>query len=110
MNTPSPAAGAGASLTAAQRATLRLLVGMLVPASPDGRMPAAADMPQVVRHLEHLHSELPALGGGLDLLESLAMARYGAAFAALDHARRSSVLDEFAARDPTVLQRLALET
>ncbi|HKB55366.1 MAG TPA: gluconate 2-dehydrogenase subunit 3 family protein, partial [Ramlibacter sp.] len=101
---------ADASFTSARRETLRAVLAMLVPASPDGRMPGAAEMPQVLQRIEHLEAELPGLRGGLEMLEDEAIARYGAAFAALDGASRSTVLDEFGARHPAVLQRLALET
>jgi len=110
MTTPSPTPGADATLTPVRRETLRAVLGMLVPPSPDGRMPGAADLPEVLRHIEHVAAELPVMRDGLDMLQHEAMARYGAAFAALDHASRSIVLDEFAARHPPVLERLGLET
>lgn len=109
MNTASHAAGAGADLTAVQRETLRALVGMLVPASPDGRMPSAADLPEVVRHVEGVAGELPALREGLDALQGRARERHDAGFAALAAADRSTLLAEFATRQPAVLQRLGLE-
>jgi hypothetical protein len=109
MNSPSQPSDADAARASVRRETLRVIVDMLVPPSPEGRMPGAADMPQVLRHIENIEAELPALGKGLDVLQHEAMARYGAAFAALDHASRSTMLDEFAARQPAVLQRLGLE-
>lgn len=110
MNTPPPAPAADTRLTPVQRATLQVVVGMLVPASADGRLPRAADLPQVLQHIERLEAELPALRDGLDLLQGEAIARHGAAFAALDHASRSTLLDALRARLPTLLQRLGLET
>lgn len=111
MDTPSSTsgAGAGAGLTSAQRETLQAVVGMLVPASPDGRMPGAGDMPQVLRQVEQVAAGLPAVRDELATLEADAIARYGSGFAALDDASRSALLDEFAARQPAVLQRLGLE-
>lgn len=109
MNPPSPAPGADAGLAPGPRETLRAVLGMLVPPSPDRRMPGTADMPQVLRHVENVAAGLPAVREGLAAIEHEAMARYGAAFAALDHAARSTLLDEFAARQPAVLQRLGLE-
>lgn len=109
MDTPSSTSGAGAGLTPAQRETLQAVVGMLVPPGPDGRMPGAADMPEVLRHVEEVAAGLPAMRDGLATLESEAMARYGTGFAALDAAGRSALLDELAARHPAVLQRLGLE-
>ena len=109
MNLPSPIPDADARLTPVRRETLRTVLGMLVPASPDGRMPGAIDMPQVLHHVENVAAAVPALQHGLATLEQDAMARYGAGFAALDEARRSTLLDEFAAQHPAVLQRLGLE-
>lgn len=107
MNHPLPEPGAG--LTPLQRETLRAVLGMLVPPGPDGRMPGAADMPQVLRHVESVAAALPDLRDGLAALDHEAVARCGGAFAALDHASRSSLLDEFSARQPALLQRLGLE-
>lgn len=109
MNSPAPTPGAGAGPAPVRRDTLRAVLGMLVPPSADGRMPGAADMPGVLQHVERAAAGLPAAWDGLATLESEAMARYGAGFAALDHAGRSTLLDEFAARHPAVLQRLGLE-
>jgi hypothetical protein len=106
---PSLPSDADAALTSVRRETLRVVLDMLVPRSPDGRMPGAADMPQVLRHIEAVEAELPAMRDGLDMLQREAMARYGAGFAALDHASRSTLLAEFAAQHPAVLQRLGLE-
>jgi hypothetical protein len=99
-----------ADLAAARRETVRALLDMLVPASPDARMPAAGTLPEVLHQMEMLLAGLPALADALDRLQREATARHGAAFAALDHASRSALLDEFAARDPVLLQRLGLET
>lgn len=109
MTTSSPTPGAEAGLTPSRHETLRVLLGMLVPPSADGRMPGAAGMPEVLRHVEGVAAALPVLRDGLAALEREATARYGAGFAALDDARRSALLDEFAARQPAVLQRLGLE-
>lgn len=109
MNPPSPTPAADAGLPPVRRETLRAVLDMLVPASADGRMPGAGAMPQVLRHVENLLAQLPALADGLDLLQDEATTRYGTAFATLDETGRSALLDEFAARDPAVLQRLGLE-
>lgn len=110
MDTPSSTPGAGAALTSSQRETLQAVVGMLVPPSPDGRMPGAADLQEVLRQVEAVAAGLPALSDGLAALEADSVARYGSGFAALDHAGRSTLLDELAARHPALLQRLGLET
>jgi hypothetical protein len=92
------------------RDTLRVVLCMLVPATADGRLPAAGELPEVLSHIERMQAELPGLRDGLDALQREAIARHGAAFAALDGATRSTLLDEFAAREPALLQRLVLET
>ncbi|MHB1122181.1 MAG: hypothetical protein ACYC0T_05590 [Ramlibacter sp.] len=66
--------------------------------------------PLALRHVEQVTAGLPAVRDGLAGLEADAIARYGSGLAALDHASRSALVDEFAARHPTVLQRLGLET
>lgn len=109
MNLPSSTPDAHTGLPPVRRETLRAVLDLLVPASVDGRMPGAGAMPPVLRQVENLVAQLPALADGLDRLQSEATARYGAAFAALDEAGRSALLDEFAARDPAALQRLGLE-
>jgi hypothetical protein len=108
MNSSSSAPDA--DLACVRRETLRVVLDMLVPASADGRMPGAGEMPEVLSHVERMQAELPALRDAVDALRREAIARYGAAFAALDHASRSTLLDEFAAREPVLLQRLGLET
>lgn len=110
MNQPSSAPVPSAPSTPVQGATLRTVVGLLVPASPDGHMPSAASLPDVLRHVEDVVAALPAMGEALEALERDAVARFGAGFAVLDHASASALLTEFAARQPALLQRLGLET
>lgn len=109
MDTRSPTPGAGASLTLAQREALHAVLGMLIPPAPDGRMPGAAELPEMLRQVEEVAAGLPAVRDGLAALEADAIARYGSDFASLDHASRSILAGEFAARYPAALQRLGLE-
>lgn len=109
MNSASPAHDPDAALAPTLRETLRAVLGLLVPASPDGRMPGAAEMPELLRHVASAAAALPAVRDGLAALEHEAAARHGAAFAALEPGSRLALLHEFAARQPAVLQRLALE-
>ena len=104
-----PPDAADKSLTPERRETLRALVDMLVPASDDARMPAAADMPTVLQHVEQFAAAQPVVRDGLDRLQEGAQARHGAGFATLDRANRATLLEEFAARRRDVLQRLAIE-
>jgi hypothetical protein len=108
MNTASPAAHASSSDE--ERATLRALLGMFVPASADGRMPAAGDLPQLVEQLAASVASVPALRAAVDAVQAEALARFGSAFAVLDDASRSLVLDRVGERDGTALRHLALET
>jgi hypothetical protein len=108
MNPPSSTGDV--TLTSAQRETLRVLLGMFVPATADGRVPAAGEMPQVLELIVRLAAQVPAIRAALDMVDAEAMARCGAAFSSLDHARRSMVVEDIRARDPAVLSQLALET
>jgi hypothetical protein len=107
MHSPIAPAAPDPSLTSVQRETLNALLNMIVPRTADGRMPGAAEMPELVRHLAEA---FPALRELLDKLDCDARARYSAAFAALDEARRVSLLEEVRARNPKALDQLALET
>jgi hypothetical protein len=110
MNNAIPIAGPGRSLSSAQRETLRMMLNMIVPASADGRLPAAAEIDLVVRHVAQVDGLVAALREQLDALERGAIAQFGSAFATLDDASRTSLLDALRARDPVLLQQLALET
>lgn len=109
MNSVIPIAGPGPHLTAAQRETLRILLDMIVPASADGRLPGAAEIDVVLRHVVQAEGTLAALREQLDALQREAMARFGTGFAALDNARRISLTEDMRARDPVLLDQLALE-
>ena len=110
MHPPALPSDPGDSTAPLRRETLRVVLDMLVPPSPDARVPGAGAMADVLRHVENAVAGLPAVRHGLDMLQDQAVARYGAAFAALDHASRSKLLGELATRDPALVQRLGLET
>jgi hypothetical protein len=110
MDRPASATDASPNLTSVQRETLRVVLDMLVPASAQPRRLAAGELPQVLRAIENVATELPEVRSGLDMLQQEATARHGAAFATLDPAQRATLLGEFAARHPAALQRLAAET
>jgi hypothetical protein len=110
MNRPFPTAGSDAGLTSAQLETLSVLLNMIVPRAPDGRMPGAGEMAALLSHITAAPTTLPALREHLDQLDREAMTRFGAAFAAVDEAGRVSLLDQMRSRDPTGLHQLALET
>lgn len=106
MNTP--ASSPDTRLRDVERATLRALLAHFVPAGD--RMPAAGDLPPLVDHIAALVASVPALRAALDTAQAGALARFGIAFAALDDAQRSTVLEQFGERDGAALGRLALET
>ena len=106
MNSTAPIVSPAAALTAAQRETLRALLGTIVPPSADGRMPGAGEMPALLRDIA---GAVPKLREHLATVDSEAVAQFGVAFAALDEARRVSLLDEMCQRDPA-LQQVIVET
>jgi hypothetical protein len=110
MNRPFPSADSEARLTAAQTETLSVLLDVMLPASTDGRMPGAAELAVLVRHIAKAGTILPALRELLDRLDREAIARCDAAFAAVDEVGRVALLDDMRTRDPMVLDQLALET
>jgi hypothetical protein len=109
MNEPQSGTGRVTPLSDEARETLRALLEMFVPASADGRMPAAGDLPQLVAQIAELAAGVTTLRAALDTLQSEALARPGASFAALDDATRSQVLDTVREREADALRRLALE-
>ena len=110
MNSAFPIAGPAPSLTSVQRETLRAVLNTIVPASADGRLPGAAELDPVLRHVAQAEGLVAALRGQLDTLQRDAIERFGAAFAALDDAGRIALLGELRARDAVLLQQLAVET
>ena len=102
--------GSDGALTAAQRATLRVVLDMIIPASEDGRFPSAADI-DVLDHIRESQSQLlPALREDLGRLDRLAAERSGSAFARLTESGRIRVMDEIRSAEPGFLKDLALQT
>lgn len=110
MSHPFPTAGSDAGLTSAQLETLSVLLNMLVPPTPDGRMPGAGEMAALLNHIAAARATLSALRKQLDELDREAMSRCGAAFSTVDEVSRVSLLDQIRARDPLALHQLAVET
>ena len=109
MNRPFPTAGSDAGLTSAQLETLSVLLNMIVPRTPDGRMPGAGELAALSSHIAAARTALPALRAQLDELDREATAQCGVAFAAVDEVRRVSLLDQMRTRDPMGLHQLAVE-
>lgn len=97
-------------LTDTQRATLDIVLDLIVPPTPDGRMPGAAQVGVPEWLMTQATDALPALRNELDRLDALSHARSGSAFASLDSRGRQALVDEQRALDPAFLSRLALET
>lgn len=97
------------AFTPTQRQTLRAVLDLLVPANAQRSLPGAAELPQVLEHIERCAAGLSALREMLDTLQHEASVRHGAAFVALEHANRATVLDEVARRSPAAWQRLGQE-
>ena len=91
--------GSDGALTAAQRATLRVVLDMIIPASEDGRFPSAADI-DVLDHIRESGSQLlPALREDLGRLDRLAAERSGSAFARLTESGRSRTVSGTSKKD-----------
>ncbi len=97
-------------LTDTQRATLDIVLDLIVPPTPDGRMPGAAQVGVAGWLVSQAPDALPALRSELDQLDNLARERRGSAFASLDPAARQALVDGQRAANPGFLARLALET
>jgi Gluconate 2-dehydrogenase subunit 3 len=79
--------------SARQRATLDALLELMIPASADGRMPAAVGL-GLLDALGSISTEShAALATGLDQLESAASTRLGKPFAGLDAAPALQLVD-----------------
>ena len=89
------------------RAAMTLLLDLIVPASGDGRMPAAGQAGPLPGAL--------AAGSGVGLpqviddLQRASQALFGCGLAALDDDQRRRLLDDWRAREPQTAQQLTLE-
>lgn len=102
---PSP----GSALTAAQHSTLDAVLNLIVPASADGRMPAAAEVGVPAYLYAEAADALPVLREELDELERRAQARFERGFVALAQGERHSLVEELRAQAPAFMHRLAME-
>ena len=98
------------SLTPGQRASLDIVLNMIVPPSADGRMPGAAE----VGVPDYLYAEardaLPELCRELDELDRRSLERFARWFAQLQDRERKPLIEEMRAREPSFMSRLAMET
>lgn len=100
----------GIALTSAQLATLDAVLNLIVPASADGRMPAAAGVGVPAYLCVEAADVLPQLREELDELERRSRLRFARNFAALEEAERKSLVEELRAQTPAFMNRLAMET
>lgn len=110
MSTHDHLIGTDAALTTSQRRTLDCVLNLIVPPSPDGRMPGAADVDVLRYLLESEPASMPALRDELNRLETEAQLRFGAAFGNLDPHARQRLVNSLRTDDPRFLRALALHT
>jgi hypothetical protein len=99
-----------AGLDDAQRATVQAVVECIIPASTDGRLPAASAFDvagYVVEKASHL---LPTLEVEIARLDEAAAARFDRPFAKLPLADRESITSALRADDASFMSGLATET
>ena len=103
-------ADSGRALTSAQRATLDIVLNLIVPPSADGRMPGAAEVGVPAYLFAEAPDALPALCRELEELERRSRERFAREFAELEERERKSLIAEMRAREPSFMSRLSMET
>ena len=103
-------ADSGRALTSAQRATLDIVLNLIVPPSADGRMPGAAEVGVPAYLFAEAPDALPALCRELEELERRSRERFAREFAELEERERKSLIAEMRAREPSFMNRLSMET
>ena len=96
-----------ATLTEAQEHALSAVLDTILPASADGRLPAAGALGLAAVLAEKVPELIAVLAPGLASLDEAAG---GAGFAALGPAARREALDTLAARDPGFVPGLVFHT
>jgi len=103
-------ADSGRALTSAQRATLDIVLNLIVPPSADGRMPGAAEVGVPAYLFAEAPDALPALCRELEELERRSRERFAREFAELEERERKSLIAEMRAREPSFMSRLSMKT
>ena len=93
-----------------QRGIFDILLGMIVPASADGRKPSAAEVDVLGYIVEREADSLPTLREELDALAARARGQTGHAFLDLTAAEQQRVVADARAAAPEFLRGLALHT
>lgn len=103
-------AGSGRFLTPEQRATLDIVLNLIVPPSADGRMPGAAEVGVPAYLVAEAPDALPLLCQELEQLDRCSRERFAREFAELEEAERKNLIETMRAQAPSFMSRLAMET
>ena len=96
-------------LTCAQRASLDLVLNLIVPPSADGRMPGAAEVGVPAYLVAEAPDALPELRRELFELEQRSRERFARGFAELEAIERKTLIEAMRAQAPSFMSRLAHE-
>lgn len=96
------------ALDATERRIFDVLLGMIVPASADGRKPSAAQVDVLGYIVEHESGVLPTLRAELRAVDARAQAETGCAFLDLTAAEQQATVAAARAEAPEFLRGLAL--
>lgn len=102
--------GATAPLNDTQRAALDVLMDLLIPASPDGRMPAARTLRLYDNFATMRAVDRTLFEQGLADLDARAMQVHGAAFAHLAPAQAKALVDALRAEGTLFVQSFTAQT
>jgi len=103
-------ADCGQPLTSGERATLDIVLDMIVPPSADGRMPGAAEVGVPAYLFAEAPDTLPMLCQELEELDRRSRGRFARGFAELEEYERKSLIEEMRAQEPSFMSRLSMET
>lgn len=112
MNQPikSPVSRKNATFSLAQMAALNVLIDLLIPASPDGRMPAARSL-SLFADISDLPAKDRALfEGGLAELETRSARRHGLGFAQLEVASAKALVEALRTENSPFVQSFMTHT
>ena len=96
-------------LTSAQRASLDLVLNLIVPPSADGRMPGAAQVGVPAYLVAEAPDALPELRRELEAIEQRSRERFARGFAELAAIERKTLIEAMRAQAPSFMSRLAHE-
>jgi hypothetical protein len=97
-------------LHARQCAILDLVLDMIVPPGPDGRLPGASQVGVPAHLMAWAPQLMPVLAAELDRLTDESRRRHGCDFPVLQAAQRQALVDAIRGVEPSFMRPLALET